>query len=156
MLQSLVLLTPIFERRGIAFAAVFCLKRNCVVSPHIHQDCSRNFVWLRPVVEAYPKVAPSPFFMTDVYLEVDKRLGGKLLLLAPENGKIPFTSMTEKVEIAAAEVGKLRKLYSTLRYLYRNGSREFALETFFGNLTCKVIGKLSKSCGLFSANSTST
>lgn len=78
-------------------------------------------MWLRPVVEAYPQKAPSKFFAIDTYLEVDQRLNGNLFVPAPVDGKIPPAPRSVKIELATEEVHKLMRLYSALRYLYRNG-----------------------------------
>ncbi|CAK9052728.1 unnamed protein product [Durusdinium trenchii] len=86
------------------------------------QDCSMNYVWLRPLVEQFPKCAPSQFFIVDCLLVVDELLNDNLLMRAPENGRIVPTSRAEKVDLATAEAVRIRKCYSTLRYLYRNGA----------------------------------
>lgn len=78
-------------------------------------------MWLRPLVEAYPKTAPSQFFLIDTLLALDGMLDEQLLMQGPVNGRIEPTSRQKKVELASEEVGRIRRLYSTLRYLYRNG-----------------------------------
>ena len=81
-----------------------------------------NYVWLRPLVEQFPKCAPSQFFIVDCLLVVDELLNDNLLMRAPENGRIVPTSRAEKVDLATAEAVRIRKCYNTLRYLYRNGA----------------------------------
>ena len=62
--------------------------------------------------------------MVDVYLRLDELLDGNLLVNGPVNGKVPITPKADKVAKACEEMKRLRKLYSALRYLYRNGLLE--------------------------------
>ena len=60
---------------------------------------------------------PSALFLTDVLIYLDKTfLNGNFLVAKPEG---PDASLT-KVDMAAREAQKLKKLVSALRYLYRN------------------------------------
>lgn len=87
-------------------------------------------MWLRPLVEAYPEQCPSGFFLVDALLEMDRRFDGKLLVLPPVNGRMVDTPNDQKLEMATTEVKKLKKLYSALRYLYRNGFSAVTLQVF--------------------------
>ena len=61
---------------------------------------------------------PSSFYLTDVFLYLDDLLGKKLLRAKP---KTPEERLT-RPELAAREAAKLKRLISSLRYLYRNSN----------------------------------
>lgn len=73
-------------------------------------------------MEKFPKAAPSNFFLIDSLLRLDAKLNYNLLVNPPVDGKLTTTSKAEKIDRACDEVKRIRKLYSALRYLYRNGS----------------------------------
>ena len=75
-------------------------------------------------MEKFPKAAPSQFFLVDCYLRLDHLLGGNLIVNPPVNDRIPETPKADKVAKACEEMKRLRKLYSALRYLFRNGISE--------------------------------
>ena len=88
------------------------------------KDIAVNMVWLQPLCVAFPDKIPSGFFMCDVLLRLDYLLGGKVLMVAkPENyqGRDPWTTQEEKVELARQETTRLKRLLGALRYLWRNG-----------------------------------
>ena len=81
------------------------------------QDISKNYVWLRPWVEAFPDRIASGFFVMDCLLMLDHFLSGKLLL--PVDKEV--CDKETKVDLARDECGKMKRLLGALRYLWRNG-----------------------------------
>ncbi|CAL1137650.1 unnamed protein product [Cladocopium goreaui] len=73
-------------------------------------DLAANYVWIRPLAESFPEVVPGGILLTDIWLYLDRLLGFKLLVLKD----VP------KVNQAATEAGRCKKLMGALRYLYRN------------------------------------
>lgn len=73
------------------------------------QDLSKNFVWILPFVQRHPTQCPSVFYITDSFLRLDLKLGGRLL-----HGE-------SKTAAAATEGANLKRCIGALRYLYRNG-----------------------------------
>ncbi|CAJ1437970.1 unnamed protein product, partial [Effrenium voratum] len=88
-----------------------------------YKDIAANFVWLRPVVEAYPERVPSGFFLTDVFLSLDEMFDGKLLQVQIEPGATQMAVRNAKVTFSAREANRLKKLVGSLRYLNRNSRR---------------------------------
>ena len=61
---------------------------------------------------------PSALFLTDVLLHLDGTLDKKLLIAKKDSPEALLT----KRDLAGREAGKLKKLMSALRYLFRNGT----------------------------------
>ena len=87
-----------------------------------YKDIAANFVWLRPVVEAYPERVPSGFFLADAFLSLDEMFDGKLLQVRTEPGATQMAVRNAKVTFAAREANRLKKLVGSLRYLNRNSA----------------------------------
>ena len=83
------------------------------------EDIALNFVWLRPLVEAFPDRVPSGFLICDVILMLNEFLMDKLLL--PEDPNAELTK-DDKIQMANEETNRMKKLLGALRYLWRNGS----------------------------------
>ena len=81
------------------------------------QDLSKNFVWLRPWVEAFPDRIASGFYIMDCLLMLDHFLSGTLLL--PEESQV--CDKETKMDLAREECSKMKRLLGALRYLWRNG-----------------------------------
>ena len=82
------------------------------------QDLASNFIWLKPLVEAFPDRVPSGFLLIDTILMLDHFLLGKLLLDADPKLKL---SRDDKIEMARQDMNRIKKLMGALRYLWRNG-----------------------------------
>ena len=89
--------------------------------PKLHQDIATNYVWLHPIVSSFPETVPGTILMTDVWLYLDRLLGGKLFVAQD----VP------KQNQAATEAGRCKKLIGALRYLYRNSISVFARHGFW-------------------------
>lgn len=74
------------------------------------QDIAANYVWLRPLVEAFPQSVPGGIILCDIWLYLDKLLTSKLLV----KPNVP------KETQAGLEADRCKKLMGALRYLYRN------------------------------------
>ena len=73
-------------------------------------EISLHYRWIKPWATVIPTKVPSGYFITDVLLYLNKLLGGRLLRVAN----------AESVRFKAAEEAcRLRKLISSLRYLFR-------------------------------------
>ena len=83
------------------------------------EDIALNFVWLRPLVEAFQDRVPSGFLICDVILMLNEFLMDKLLL--PEDPNAELTK-DDKIQMANEETNRMKKLLGALRYLWRNGS----------------------------------
>ncbi|CAJ1372520.1 unnamed protein product [Effrenium voratum] len=77
-----------------------------------YKELSRNYVWVRIWASQFPEKAPSVFLIADVLQRLDQKFAGNLL------------QHTDKcrAERAGEEAGRIRKLLSALRYLFRNGT----------------------------------
>jgi len=71
-----------------------------------------NHVWVKPFVERFRDRVPSGFFITDVFLFLDKIWFGKLL--KPQQ---PFET---KQHLACEEAKKIKNLMGALRGLWRS------------------------------------
>ena len=91
------------------------------------QEISNNYVWLKPICEAFPTRIPSGFFLMDVILRLDSIMKGRLLLKPGQKE----TTKQDKVAMAKEEMERLKRLLSALRYLYRNGSLNVSCAPLF-------------------------
>ena len=110
-------------KRGMPFAVV-----QLVMDPafpgcdfvQLESDLSRptsaeiamNACFVKPVIRQFPDRVPSGFFITDVWLKLDKLLGGKAL--------VPRDPQSTKQTLAAREATRTKKLIGALRYLWRS------------------------------------
>lgn len=76
------------------------------------QEIATNYVWLKPICEKFPQVVPGGVVLTDVFLYLDKLMNGKLLAKRNE----------DKTYQASVEAVRVKRLVSSLRYLYRNSN----------------------------------
>ena len=83
------------------------------------KDISANYTWMRCWCEDFPDRIPSGFFVTDTFLVFDYFMGNCLLLNSDHVKKA--TTYEDKIDIAREEANKLKRLMSSLRYLWRNG-----------------------------------
>ncbi|CAE7176053.1 unnamed protein product [Symbiodinium necroappetens] len=74
-------------------------------------EISLHYRWLKPWATMMPSVVPSGYFITDVFLVLNRLLEGKLLVVRDNE------SIRGK---AAEEACRLRKLIQGLRYLFRS------------------------------------
>lgn len=79
-----------------------------------------NYSWVVPFVKKFNDRVPSGFFVTDVFLFLDRLWYGKLLL--------PLEAGDSKQSLAAEESKKIKSLIGALRALWRSS-----------NLVCKFI-----------------
>ncbi|CAE7203425.1 rpsF [Symbiodinium sp. CCMP2592] len=84
-----------------------------------YKEIRVNYVWLRPIVQMFEDKVPSALYLTDVLLYLDGTLDKKLLVAKRDTPEALLT----KQDLAGREAGKLKKLISSLRYLYRNGEK---------------------------------
>ena len=70
-------------------------------------------MYVRPAVEEFPTCVPGSVFLTDVWLMLDQKLEGKLLVHPTRDGK--------QLQ-AGREASRLKRLVGALRYLYRNSA----------------------------------
>jgi hypothetical protein len=76
------------------------------------RDLVQNYLWLRSIVEWFPDSVPSVYYLADGFMLLDKLyFAGKLL----SEG-----SYEDRVAQSVKESGKIKKLLSHLRYLWRN------------------------------------
>lgn len=79
------------------------------------QDVLNNQLWLKTLVPMSPIAIPSSFFLADVFMEIDKRLGGRLLVSREgEAGR------RAKVAKALDEGNALRDIWSKVRRNFRD------------------------------------
>ena len=71
-----------------------------------------NHVWVKPFVERFRDRVPSAFFVTDVFLYLDKIWFGKLLK--------PQEAGETKQHLACEEAKKIKNLMGSLRSLWRS------------------------------------
>ena len=96
----------------------------------LHQDIATNFVWLQPIVSSFPEAVPGTILLTDVWLYLDKLLQGKLFVAKD----VP------KLNQAATEAARCKKLVGALRYLYRNSISVFVWQVFFFKVLTERMG----------------
>ena len=77
-------------------------------------DCITNFCWLKPFARAFPTSVPSGFYCADVWLYADKLMQGRLLK--------PTQVGETKAIRAGKEGGRIKRLMSGLRYLWRSST----------------------------------
>lgn len=75
-------------------------------------DLKANFTLLKAAVEMFPSCIPSAFFWADVFLELNGMLHGRLF---------PAQSRAT-ADLALEEAGKMKKLMSKLRTLWRDSA----------------------------------
>ena len=71
-----------------------------------------NYCWVKPFVERFRDRIPSSFFVTDVFLYLDKLWIGGL--------QIPVEEGESKKDLAAEEAKRIKNLMGALRGLWRS------------------------------------
>lgn len=79
---------------------------------------NRNYMWLKPFQERFPGKTPSAYFIADVFVALDRRLEGALLL-PPKSLLETAGDGDGKQMLALVEAAKLRRMLSYVRYLSR-------------------------------------
>jgi hypothetical protein len=80
------------------------------------KDCIRNYAFILPAVEHSRQKVPSAFFLADVFMMADRKLGGKLLKLPGAKTATP----EQKQRLAIQDGAVLKACCGYVRYLARN------------------------------------
>lgn len=87
------------------------------------EDVVMNYSWVKPVVLRFRDRVPSGFFLTDIFLFLDRLWYGKLLQpLQPED---------TKETLAGEEAKKIKNLIGCLRALWRSSTLATCLAPMF-------------------------
>ena len=81
------------------------------------EDLVINYCWAKPVITQFRDRIPSGFYLTDVFLYLDRVWFGKLLIPREVDGV-----MMDKTDLAAHESKKMKCLLSGLRSLWRSST----------------------------------
>ena len=81
------------------------------------EDLIINYCWAKPVTSQFRDRIPSGFYLTDVFLYLDRIWFGKLLVPREVDGV-----MMDKTDLAAYEAKKMKSLLSGLRSLWRSST----------------------------------
>ncbi|CAK9011047.1 30S ribosomal protein S6 [Durusdinium trenchii] len=101
----------IFADEQFKGSALVDLAQSKGVRQPTSKEISINYVWLLPCVNYSPAKVPSAYFLTDVFVELDKRLDKKLF--RPAKGEC-------RVQLAGLEGCKLKRCLGALRALWRS------------------------------------
>eukprot|EP00959_Pyramimonas_sp_CCMP1952_P146478 3066112-Pyramimonas_sp.AAC.1 len=85
-------------------------------------QCEKNYIFIKPVLRAYPMKTPSPYMIADAMLIADGLLAGNLL-------KIPGVDeagLQGKTSMAVMEANDIKKLIGAVRYLSRGGRSSYS------------------------------
>ena len=93
------------------------------------EDLILNHCWVKPFVQRFRDRVPSSFFITDVFLMLDKifSVGGTTLLCPLEEGDT-------KQSLAGNEAKKVKLLIGALRGLWRSSSLAPYFSVLFGGV----------------------
>ena len=87
------------------------------------QEIALNFPFIKPVVARFPASVPSGFYLTDVFLLLDRLFLGRILQVKG--------ALDTKQGLASAEASRVKRLIGGLRYLWRSSNLS---SRFFCNL----------------------
>jgi hypothetical protein len=88
----------------------------------VAQDIVVNYSWVKPFVQRFRSSVPSVFFVTDVFLFLDKLYQSKLL--------IPLEAGDSKQSVAGLEANKIKLLIGALRALWRSSTSKYIIGCF--------------------------
>jgi len=94
---------------------------NAVCKPKA-DDLVLNYCWICPFVRKFRSQIPSQFFLTDVFLYMDKTFQGRLL--------IPQDAGESKVSLATDEAEKVKLCIGALRGLWRSTCKLSKIKIF--------------------------
>ncbi|CAJ1359761.1 unnamed protein product, partial [Effrenium voratum] len=76
-------------------------------------DVQLNYHYLKPLIILNPGKVPSAYFLTDIVLRMDEKCDFKL---------VPPTAKESRLDVAASQGCKLKRLFQALRALWRSSA----------------------------------